>query len=382
MTECRFDVGTIAKFRETPQGFLDLYITFSKVGDLVYRRADGSFITETLTAEELFKEDSISTLTGKPITEGHPPAFVTTDNYKEYTKGSTGTKILIDGDFATIVGTVYDAGTITKIKKGDARQVSVGYNVTVVNRDGKLYQTDRDYNHLAVLTTEGRAGDSVRVHYHDSASTIVPTTSTPLQLEDTMPTKKATSPAVEAEQVEGEEQPAEDMKEKNAGFDSLTEIKATLSSLVTSLNDMKSALHPAPPKENSDSVPTVETEIKASFDSGFSAGFERHALEQTAVKHLGVAFKFDGLSNDEIKTKVVTKLNSAIAPKLDSASTDYISAAYDLALSNATQEANNDSISSINKATTPAPTPAKEQKADELAYAEYRKRLTNRGQQK
>lgn len=365
MAECRFDVGTIQKFRETPQGFLDLYITFSKVGDLVYQRADGSFVTETLTAEELFKEDSLSTLTGKPITEEHPPVFVTTDNYKEYTKGSTGTKILIDGDFATILGTVYDAGTISKIKKGDARQVSVGYDTTVIQRDGRYFQTDRDYNHLAVLTTEGRAGDAVRVHYHDSASTVIQTT--PLEEKEYDMKVKPDAAAIEAE----EETTSEDGKEKEMSFDHLKEIKDSLSSLAVSLNDMKASLHPAP-KEKTDA--SDSNPAKANFDSGFAAGFERHALEQEATKHLGVAFKFDGLSNDLIKSRVISKLNPALNSKLDGASLDYISAAYDLALASVVEK--NDSISKLNAATTPAPAAPKEMKADELAYVEYCQRLT------
>lgn len=160
----RLDAGVIQSWRETPEGFLDLNITFSKIGPLVYQRADGSVETEYLTEEELFNEDSLSTATGKPITWLHPPEWVTKDNVRKYARGSTGTKIIKDKPFATIVATVHDGELIDVIKSGKAKQVSAGYNTKVVKGDdGKLYQKGRVYNHFSVVPL-GRAGAEVRVH--------------------------------------------------------------------------------------------------------------------------------------------------------------------------------------------------------------------------
>jgi hypothetical protein len=164
-SEQRLDAGVIKDWRETPEGFLDVNITFSKVGSLVYQRGDGTLQTEYLTEEELFNEDSLATATGKPVTWQHPPEWVTKDNARKYARGSTGTKIIKDTPFATILATVHDGELIDIIKSGKAKQVSAGYTTEVVKGDGgKLYQTARRYNHFSVVP-QGRAGADVRVHY-------------------------------------------------------------------------------------------------------------------------------------------------------------------------------------------------------------------------
>jgi hypothetical protein len=155
--------GKRAKF------FLDLHLTFSKVGPLQYQRADGTLETEYLTEKELFDEESLATATGKPVTFLHPPeGMVTKENVRRHTRGTTGTKILRNDPFAVIVATVHDAELIEVIKSGRAKQVSAGYTTNVVKGDdGKLYQTSRCYNHLVVVPY-GRAGELVKVHYDDN----------------------------------------------------------------------------------------------------------------------------------------------------------------------------------------------------------------------
>jgi hypothetical protein len=161
----RLDIGRIAEYRETPDGFLDLHISFSKSGPLIYQRADGTLETEYLTEDELFNEDSLATATGKPLTYLHPPEWVNKDNARKYARGSTGTKVIKDTPFAIIVATVHDGELIDIIKSGKAKQVSAGYTTKVVKGDdGRLLQTQRVYNHFSVVPV-GRAGDDVRVHY-------------------------------------------------------------------------------------------------------------------------------------------------------------------------------------------------------------------------
>lgn len=129
-------IGKLVNYRETAEGFLDIFCSFSRVGPLVYQRADGRLETEYLTEEELFDEESLSTATGKPVTYLHPPGgMITKDNVRHYARGSTGTKVIKDTPFATIVATVHDAELIDVIKSGRARQVSAGYTTNVVKGD-------------------------------------------------------------------------------------------------------------------------------------------------------------------------------------------------------------------------------------------------------
>lgn len=167
-------VGKIKSYRETAEGFLDLFLTFARAGTLEYVRADGTVETEYVTPEALFDEESLSTATGKPITYLHPPERVTKDNFWKFARGSTGTKIVRDDPFATIVATVHDAALIDVIKSGKAREVSAGYTANVVRRgDGKLYQENRVYNHFSVVPL-GRAGADVKVHFDGADSQIEP----------------------------------------------------------------------------------------------------------------------------------------------------------------------------------------------------------------
>ena len=162
-------IGEIQEFRETAEGFLDVHMSFSRVGPLVYQRRDGTLETEHLTQEQLFNEQSLSTLTGKPITLGHPiEGMVNKENVRRHTRGTTGTRIIKDTPFAVIVGTIHDAELIEIVKSGKAKEISAGYSCNVVKGDdGKLYQQNRTYNHLAIVEA-GRAGPEVRVYYGDS----------------------------------------------------------------------------------------------------------------------------------------------------------------------------------------------------------------------
>ena len=100
----RLDIGEITSYRETPEKFLDLYLTFSRVGPLVYQRADGSLETEYVTEDELFDEESLASACGKPITLGHPNTWVTADNARQFQRGSTSHKVIKDSPFVTIFG--------------------------------------------------------------------------------------------------------------------------------------------------------------------------------------------------------------------------------------------------------------------------------------
>jgi len=134
-------------------------------------RSDGSIEEEVVTPEELFRADSLDTAGLAPVTLGHPSVgLVTPKNWKEFSVGASGSQVVArkDQGLIDLVFVVGDADAIEAVESGKARQVSAGY-LTKVQRgdDGKLYQTDRQYNHFAIVP-HGRAGDSVSLHI-DSA---------------------------------------------------------------------------------------------------------------------------------------------------------------------------------------------------------------------
>jgi hypothetical protein len=156
------DRGTIFKHERTPEGFLRVHMRIARVGELTYRNADGSERIEVVSPEVLFDKDSTDSFKMKPITLGHPPVKVTSENARQYERGMTGHAITIDGDFLGIVGTVTDKEAIDAIERGDASEVSCGYDAEIALRsDGKYDQLSRSGNHVAAVN-RGRAGSEVR----------------------------------------------------------------------------------------------------------------------------------------------------------------------------------------------------------------------------
>ncbi len=156
------DRGTIFKHERTPEGFLRVHMRIARVGELKYRNADGTERIEVVSPEVLFAKDSTDSFKMKPITLGHPPERVTAENARQYERGMTGHAITIDNDFLGIVGTVTDKETIDAIERGDASEVSCGYDAPIRLRpDGKYDQLSRYGNHVAAVY-RGRAGSEVR----------------------------------------------------------------------------------------------------------------------------------------------------------------------------------------------------------------------------
>jgi hypothetical protein len=134
---------------------------------LNYIRSDGTFQQEIVTADELFREDSLETAGLAPVTLNHPPdGMVTPKTWRKYAVGASGSKITanrIDG-LVDVVFVIGDEEAIEAVESGRVREVSAGYSTLVEARsDGKFYQTNRQYNHLA-LVERGRAGHDVRLH--------------------------------------------------------------------------------------------------------------------------------------------------------------------------------------------------------------------------
>ncbi|BAQ65530.1 DUF2213 domain-containing protein [Geminocystis sp. NIES-3709] len=168
MDEIRVDTGKIFKSEKTEEGYLRVWMTVSRVGDLVYRNDDGSSRTEYVGRETLFDKDSLNTVWGKPITQNHPRKndqyiLIDSKNTREFERGMTQQGMVVNQDFLTVVGVITDGELIKSVESGE-NQVSAGYKASIVDRgDGSFEQVNRRYNHFAVLP-RGRAGENVKVH--------------------------------------------------------------------------------------------------------------------------------------------------------------------------------------------------------------------------
>ncbi len=106
--------------------------------------------------ESVFDKASMSSFEGKPITLFHPKGKVNSKNYKKFLVGSIKDVKRDEGNLASDI-VLYDEYTIDKVKKGELKDLSLGYRAKVVQMaDGRYKQTDIIINHLAIVE-EGRA---------------------------------------------------------------------------------------------------------------------------------------------------------------------------------------------------------------------------------
>lgn len=158
--EMRFDTVPL-KATSTAEGFLRDTPVLTRVGIFPYRRADGTTRYEFRPPEEVFHADTLASLKGIPITDGHP-GLVNAGNAKQHTVGAVLAEGRRDGENTVSDVVVFDTSPIAAGKK----DISCGYTLdldeTAGEWNGQRYdavQRHIRYNHLA-LVRAGRAGNA------------------------------------------------------------------------------------------------------------------------------------------------------------------------------------------------------------------------------
>ncbi|QLF80554.1 capsid and scaffold protein [Escherichia phage vB_EcoS_FP] len=181
MSKIRYDS---AKFKAIidENGFLVDTPVVARLGVQVYYMEDGSTVREFRPAEEVFKDESLASYQGKPMTLDH--VFVNSENAKEVVVGSVTGKAEPLGSSVVAPIVVYDNTAIQEAMAGNAKELSVGYSAIldetpgwgdpitgeyVLKSDGDQFevpdgwqefdaiQRDIKVNHLAMVY-KGRAG--------------------------------------------------------------------------------------------------------------------------------------------------------------------------------------------------------------------------------
>jgi hypothetical protein len=157
-TVMRFDFnGFSSSFSKTPQGFLRVKARLSRTGVFSYDSK-----TEYRPPDEVFREDSLASLKGAPVTDLHPKCEVLTpQNAKEYIVGLTES-VERDGDFLAGSLIIFHEDTIKAIESGERKEISLGYTCTLEPASGQDYdavQKNIIVNHVALGPKNwGRAG--------------------------------------------------------------------------------------------------------------------------------------------------------------------------------------------------------------------------------
>ena len=124
-------------------------------------RTSGKIYKVFRDEKEVFSPETIKSFEGKPLTLTHPDDDVTAKNWKDTAIGHIQ-NVRREGDF--LVGDAYinDEIAIKIIKEQGIKEVSCGYDSKLIERDGKIWQTNIRGNHLAVVA-EGRAGKDCKL---------------------------------------------------------------------------------------------------------------------------------------------------------------------------------------------------------------------------
>jgi len=157
----RIDASTL---QDLPGGGIRVVGQLTHPGVFSYRNPDGSERKEYRPGDEVFKKAALDTFAAAPITVNHPRTpdgqrLVTADSWKSVAIGHLGETVREDAGHAVADLYIRDAGAVARVKAGDLRQISCGYNVDYdptpgSTPDGQRYdgvQRNIRGNHVALL---------------------------------------------------------------------------------------------------------------------------------------------------------------------------------------------------------------------------------------
>lgn len=349
----RYEITRLDGAKRTPQGGIKAEAALTRTGVFVYRREDGSEVREYRSPEEVFKADSLATLSAAPVTKLHPPELVTSKNYKKYSCGTVSETVKQDGD--KVVATVYvqDAELAQAIEKGEMKQVSCGYVCDIEDRNGVTesgerydrVQTNIRYNHAAIVPV-GRAGADISLRLDGADNEIIlrfdAETTGEIMKEFELVQGVKYELGTEAHKAACERRDAAEKAQK----DSFEKLQARCDAAEAEVARQKKELAELPVK--------IQEQAKA-----------RAALEASARKVLGSEAKFDGLSDSEVRKAVISEARPEI--KLDGKGDAYVEALFDIV---STQE--HSDLSELNRQASEVPQGERKDSIDELDLDQIR----------
>lgn len=357
----RVDLAGISKVQETPQGFLKIPASITRVGVLNYTRQDGSIFRELRLPEEVFKADSLATLKAAPVTDLHPKEFVSASNVSRLSKGIVLEDVREDGRFVAATVLVQDADLIAAVKRGDRRELSPGYTceleVKAGEWNGEKYdgiQRNITYNHLAIGPRNwARSGPEVSLRL-DSVSEAeqlkaeiaslgisLDEIARGLHLDTFGVTYKLDGWAQDAEffdRVRGflrslqQKTPTRLMKKIKLDSLEIEVEEALVSPITSAFTALQKRADESAAK--ADTLKVENEQLKARLDAATDpaaiskAVAARVSLEEKARSVLGKESRFDGKSDRDIKVEAIKKARPGL--NLDGKSDEYLDCAFDL----------------------------------------------------
>lgn len=259
--------------------------------------------------EEVFSDETLASLEGKPVTDDHPGEALDSSNWNLYGKGVVKNARRGDAEYSDFILAdlvIWDKSLVEKVESGK-QGVSVGYTCDYDEEDGELRQKDIVCNHVAVVD-EGRAGEKAVIR--DSSTTIIT-----INKEDSM----AEEIKVEATVGAGEERPEEiiavdECKKDEAKADECkTEDSVDLAEVIKDLVGRVEALEAKLAKSEKTGFDALEEEIfkEKKVEENPEANDEEEKKEELVgdsaiVKFIGQVKPLVATIKDEAKRKAMT----------------------------------------------------------------------------
>ena len=349
----RFDVAEIGRPVRTPQGFLRVPAYLTRAGVLEYKRDDGSTVRELRHPDEVFRPDSLQSLSAAPLTDLHPKEMVSPKNVRTLRVGHVGEAVRQDGHRVAATVTIEDEQMIAMVERGDRREISCGYacaiDATPGVWEGQHYdavQRDIVYNHAALGPRNwGRAGSEVALRL-DSGDAMTATAfgAPPERRDDGLdpPGGYATMTEQTTIRVDG--------LDVQVPKQSAQVIEKALAER-TKERDAAQGRADAAEKEAKDiAAKLTAADDPKRIDQAVTA---RLALIEQARRVLPAEHKFDGQTTRQVHEAVLKKLDDKLA--LTGKSDEYVQARFDHAIATAPAQAStgrNDALDRARSATT------------------------------
>jgi hypothetical protein len=360
----RYDTrGAYRKSSKTTQGFLRADGLPTRAGVFTYRRGNGSIVRELRLPEEVFSEDSLSTLAHAPLTDGHPSQPVTSSNAKGLAIGHVG-EASREGKHVRTPVLVTDADAIAKIETGKAVELSCGYYCDLEDKagtyEGQAYdkiQRNIRYNHVA-LVEQGRAGPENRIRLDEQDAELV--SDEIKEAPKSAKVKHMFKIRIDGVDYEVSEATAQAFAKLEAAQKAeLSKQTARADSADADCKKAQEALKVA------EDPARITNAVKARVD-----------LERVAEK---AQVKADGLSDEEIRKQVIAKVQPDL--KLDGKDSAYVAAAFDIVSGKLTAQTNE--TKDKTRETAPVPRSDSKDKPDaDKARAEFMKRNSSAWEKK
>lgn len=382
----RFDVATLGNAERTPQGFLKIPAYLTRVGVLEYKRADGTIVRELRPRDEVFKADSLATLSAAPVTDLHPTTMVSPKNVRQLQIGHVSERVREDGKMVAGHVTVQEAEAIAAVERGDRRELSCGYQCRIDQTpgvyEGEAYdQVQRDivYNHVALGPKQwGRAGRDVALRV-DSADGGKDDAGDVFRLDKA----DAVSVAIVASPARGEKHMDSvvirvDGLDVNVvdkqGAQILEKGFATRDDAIVKLTVERDKLQGSNDQLKADLKKANERADKAEDPKRLDAALNaRVALVEAAKRVLPAEHKFDGQSTRQIQEAVLVQLNPQFDPK--DRTDEYIGARFDQAMDGPDTKSRSSNLDDARRLTA-LPTKAVRADAKEPPVPDWQKPLS------